>query len=259
MSLIDAIRHRLRVLTHPREHERELEEELEFHLGLERMQREHAAHGTLSKEDARLAAHRQLGNVTYYKEETRRAAGLGLFDDMRSDVRFALRSFRRTPGFTAVAVLTLAVGIGANTAIFSAVDALLLRPLPFPEPERLMIVNITAPERNGRPASEEISWSYPKFETLRDIQTIYSNLTAFLTTQFTVRIDDDAVREFGQFIDSRYLPTLGLTPALGRNFLPQEDYLGGPRIALVSDAFWHRMLNADPNVLGRTIGIDGSP
>ena len=78
MSLIDAIRHRIHVLTRPREHERELEEELEFHLGLERMQQEHAAHGAISADDARFVAQRQLGNLTYYKEETRRAAGLGL-------------------------------------------------------------------------------------------------------------------------------------------------------------------------------------
>jgi putative ABC transport system permease protein len=259
MSLIDALRHRLRVWVNPRAHERELEEELEFHLGLERMQQEHAAHGTLSERDAHLAAKRQLGNITYYKEETRRAAGLGLLDDLRSDVRFALRSFRRTPGFTAIAVLTLAVGIGANTAIFSAVDALLLRPLPFPEPDRLVAVNITAPPREDRPATNDIGWSYPKFEMLREIQPIFGDLTAFFSTQFTIRIEEDAFRESGEFIDSRYLPTLGIKPALGRNFLAQEDYLGGPRNALLSDAFWQRMFNADSGVLGRTMTVDGSP
>src|SRR5687768_285796 len=143
------------------------------------MQRAHRARGSLSTADAGWAARRRFGNLTTTKEEARQMAGLGFFDQAEQDVRFALRSFRRAPGFTAVAVLTLAVGIGANTAIFSAVNAMLLRPLPFREPERLMIVNITAPERNGRPASEDISWSYPKFETLRDIQTIYSTLTAF--------------------------------------------------------------------------------
>jgi putative ABC transport system permease protein len=258
VSVIDALRHRLRVWTHPREHERELEEEIEFHLGLERMQQEHAAHGALSHEDASAVAHRQLGNLTYYKEEARRAAGLAVLDDVRSDMRFALRSFRRTPGFTVVAVLTLAVGIGANTAIFSAVDALLLRPLPFPEPDRLMVLTITAPEHDGQPANDRISWPYPKFETLREIQPIFTSVTAYFHTQFTVRVGDDAMRESGEFIDSRYLPTLGIAPAFGRGFLAHEDYLGGPRIALVSDAFWQRLLNADTGVLGRTISVDGS-
>jgi predicted permease len=258
MSLIDALRHRLHVWLNPRAHERELQEELEFHLGLERMQQTHAAHGTLSELDARALAKRQLGNITYYSEETRRAAGLGLLDDIRSDVRFAVRSFRRAPGFAAIAVLTLAVGIGVNTAIFSVVDALLLRPLPFPEPERLVALNITAPPHDGRPATDDIGWTYAKFETLREIQPIFSHITAFFSTQFTIRIEDDAFRESGEFIDSRYLSTLGITPAIGRNFLPEEDYVGGPRITLVSDAFWHRMFNADPGVLGRTLSVDGS-
>ena len=259
MSFIDAIRHRIHVLTRPREHERELEEELEFHLGLERMQQEHAAHGAISADDARFVAQRQLGNLTYYKEETRRAAGLGLLDDLESDVRFALRSFRRSPGFSIVSVVTLAVGIGANTAIFSAVDALLLRPLPFPEPERLMVVNITAPERPDRPASDNIGWSYPKFELMRGIQTAFTDVSAFMGTQFTVRGANDAVRESGEFIDARYLTTLGIVPAFGRNFLAQEDYLGGPRLALLSHDLWHRIFNADSAVLGRAISVDGSP
>jgi putative ABC transport system permease protein len=259
MSVIDAVRHRLRVLIHAREHERDLEEELEFHLGLEGMQQKHAARGAISEDEARLVARRQLGNLTYYKEETRRAAGLGLLDDLQSDVRFALRSFRRAPGFTIVSILTLAVGIGANTAIFSAVDALLLRPLPFPEPERLMVVSMTVPERDGRPRSDQVGWSYPKFELMRDIQTAFTDVTAFMNTQFTVRVGDDAVRESGEFIDSRYLPTLGIRPAVGRNMLAQEDFLGGPRIALLSDDLWHRLFNADPAVLGRTITVDGSP
>ena len=259
MSLIDALRHRLRVWVNPRAHERELEEELEFHLGLERMQQEHAAHGVLSEDDARLVARRQLGNITYYKEETRRAAGLGFLDDMRSDVRFALRSFGRAPGFTAIAVMTLAVGIGANTAMFSAVDALLLRPLPFPEPDRLVAVNITAPAHEGRPETNDIGWSFPKLAALREIQPIFTSVTGYFSTQFTVRVEEEAFREAGEFIDAQYLPTLGIAPALGRGFLPQEDFLGGPRIALLSDAFWQRLYNADSAVLGRTLLVDGSP
>src|SRR6185503_1475518 len=147
MSLIDVLRYRLRVMFRPGRHERELDEEIRFHLSLDAMQREHAARGTLSGADAGWAARRRFGNLTTTKEEARQMAGLGFFDTTEQDVRFALRSFRRAPGFAAVAVLTLAVGIGANTAIFSAVNAMLLRPLPFEAPERLMQVSLTVPAR----------------------------------------------------------------------------------------------------------------
>src|SRR6478752_6499885 len=135
MSLIDSIRYRLRVLTRSRQHEQELAEDMEFFVSSEARQREHAAHGEMSSTDARRAARLRFGNSTYYREEARQISGLERFDVLAQDVRFALRTFARTPVFTAVAVVTLAIGIGANTAIFSAVDALLLRPLPFHEPE----------------------------------------------------------------------------------------------------------------------------
>src|SRR5919112_1702610 len=167
MWLIDVIRYRLRVLFRPNAHARELDEEIHFHLSLEAMQREHGARGALTTSDARYAARRRFGNVTNTKEEARQMAGLGFFDTTEQDVRFALRSFRRAPGFTAVAMLTLAVGIGANTAIFSAVNAMLLRPLPFREPERLMQVNLTVPARGDRPARDDAPWSYPKFVVFR--------------------------------------------------------------------------------------------
>src|SRR5919112_6879625 len=145
MSLLDAARHRLHVLLRPRDYEREIREEFEFHLAMDAMQREHAGRGDLSADDARWAARRRFGNLTSLHAETRHMAGLGFLDMARQDAAFALRTFRRAPGFTTIAVLTLAIGIGANTAIFSAVNAMLLRPLPFQEPERLMQVNLTVP------------------------------------------------------------------------------------------------------------------
>src|SRR5689334_22422830 len=138
MSLLNGLQHRLRALTNTGRYARELEEEMRFHLSLEAMQREHAAHGTLSSADARDAARKRFGNLTSITERTRAMAGLSFLDSAIQDARFALRTFRRAPAFTTVAVLTPAVGIGANTAIFSAVNALLIRPLPFGHPERLM-------------------------------------------------------------------------------------------------------------------------
>src|ERR1051325_8217785 len=155
MSFLDALRYRLRVFGRPRAYDQELDEELRFHLALEAMQQEHANRGTLSAREARALARRRFGNPTYHKEESRQMSGLGFFDTAAQVLRFAARTLRHTPGFTAAAILTLALGIGANTAIFSAVDAMLLRPLPFREPERLMQLSLTTPAMNGQPGRDD--------------------------------------------------------------------------------------------------------
>src|SRR5689334_16340538 len=174
MSLLDSIRYRLRVLTRSRQHETELAEEMEFFVSAEARQREHAARGELSSAEARRAARLRFGNSTYYREEARQISGLERFDVFSQDVRFALRTFARTPVFTAVAVVTLAIGIGANTAIFSAVDTLLLRPLPFKDPDRLMSVALTVSATPNNRARDDVIWSYPKFAAFRASQTVFS-------------------------------------------------------------------------------------
>ena len=254
MSFLHALRHRLRVLINPRAHERELAEEMEFHLRLEAMQQQHAAHGGLSGGDARDAARRQFGNVTYYREETRRLTGIASVDEIGQDIRFALRTFRRAPTFTAVAVVMLALGLGANTAIFSVVDALLLRPLPFTEPDRLLLVSLT-PTPDAR-----TGWSYPKFTLLRDARpAVLSDVTLVFGTEHTIRVGDEAVRDFGESVDAQYFPTLGVRVALGRNFQGAEGLPGGPRVAILSDALWRRSFGADPSALGQSLLVDGSP
>ncbi|HEU6453431.1 MAG TPA: ABC transporter permease [Gemmatimonadaceae bacterium] len=259
MSLIDSLRYRLGALLHPRRHARELREELDFHLSLAAMQREHAARGTVSREEAYHAARRRLGNMTSVEEEARQMAGLGFFDVAVQDARFALRSFRRSPAFTAVAVLTLAIGIGANTAIFSAVDALLLRPLPFADPDRLMQVSLTLPAFGASPARDDMVWSIPKARVFRDAQKVFSSVSLYTDYQFTVR-DVGAERADGEYADSRYLPTLGIQPIIGRNFTADEDeQLGAARVVMLGDAFWQRRFNADPSVLGRTLNLEGEP
>jgi len=260
MSLLDVLRYRWRALSRPNVHEEEVAEELDFHLELEAMQRAHAAHGTLSPEDARYAARRRLGNATYYREETRRISGITFLDTVQQDVRFALRSFRRTPTFTAIAIVTLAVGIGANTAMFSAIDALLLQPLQFREPDRLMSISLTRPGPHGGPIRDDIPWSSPKFELFRAAQDVFADETLWMGSQFTVRVTDEAVRVFGEFVDSHYLPTLGIQPAMGRGFFEAEDHdLGGARVAVLSHRLWEDLFSADSTALGRTIDVDGMP
>ena len=251
MSLLDAARHRLRVLFRSDAYARELDEEMRFHLSLDAQQRDS------SDPDA---ARRRFGNTTYYKEETRQMAGLSFIDVARQDLKFALRSFRHSPGFTAVVVLTLAIGIGANTAIFSAVDAMLLRPLPFREPERLMIPSMIVPARGDEPSRDDVPWSYPKFAAFRAAQTAFSDVSASADNEVTIRANGEAERDRADVIDSRYLPTLGIQPALGRNLLPEEDsHPDGPRVVILGDAIWRRLFNADPTVLGRTLDVDGQP
>jgi predicted permease len=231
---------------------------MEFFVSSAARARAHESHGALGDADARSAARRRFGNSTYYREEARRVSGLTMLDTLAQDVRFALRTFARTPMFTAIAVSTLAIGIGANTAIFSAVDTLLLRPLPFKEPDRLMNVALSVPPSPRGPGREDLVWSYPKIETFRAAQNVFSDLTAWFSMQFTVRVDDEAERISGEFIDSRYFSTLGITPVLGRAMLRAEDRVGGPRVVVISDALWRGMFNADASVLGQSLDVDGT-
>jgi len=258
MSLLDALRYRLRVLRDPGAYDRDLDEEFRFHLSLEAMQQQHAARGSLSARDAGFTARRRFGNPTYHKEERRTMSGLQFFDSARQDLRFAARTLRRTPGFTVVGILTLALGIGANTAIFSAVDAMILRPLPYREPDRLMLVTITMPGRPGEPGRDDAPWSYLKAQVFRGAQHIFSDFALGSSETVTLRLDG-ATREPAEVVDEHYLPTLGVQPVIGRNFTPDENRPNGKRVVLVSDRFWQGRLNADPHVLGRTLDIEGAP
>jgi predicted permease len=235
-----------------------MDEEFRFHQSIEAMQQHHAAHGLLTTAEARARARRRFGNTTYHKEESRTMSGLGFFDTVSQDLRFAFRTLRRTPGFTIIAILTLALGIGANTAIFSAVDAMLLRPLPYRAPDRLMLVSVTVPANHGRPPRDDVPWSYMKAQVLREGQRVFSDLTLFTNETVTLQ-QDVATREEAEVVDEHYLPTLGVQPAQGRNFLAEENRPNGKRVVVVSDRFWQARLNADPNVLGKTLDIEGAP
>jgi hypothetical protein len=256
MSLFDSIRYRLRVLTRSRQHEQELAEEIEFHVSAEARQREHLARGALTSQQARAQARRRFGNTTYYGEEVRRISGLAWFDTLAQDTRFALRGFVRTPVFTAIAIVTLAIGIGANTAIFSAVDTLLLAPLPFRAPERLMNISLTVSGTSASGARDDIVWSHPKVEAFRESQDVFNDLTAWSSVHSTIRIGEDALRITGEFIDAHYFRTLGVTMTHGRALLPSENRVEGPSVVVISDEFWRSAFNADPSVIGKHIGID---
>jgi hypothetical protein len=167
------------------------------------------------------------------------------------DVRFGARMLRRNPGFTAIAALTLALGIGANTAIFTVVNAVMLRPLPFPDPDRLINVY----ETNLARGWTSFSASHPNFLDWRDRGKSFERLAAWRGASFTASSGGTPEAVAGAAVTEAFFPMLGVTPVLGRNFLPEEDRPGGSRAVIVGHGFWQRRLGGDPAVLGRTLTL----
>ncbi len=170
-----------------------------------------------------------------------------------NDLRFALRQLRKSPGFTLIAVLTLALGIGLNTAIFSLINDLFLRGLPFKEPQRLVHMYSNARERNLL----ELAISVPRFEHYRESQTIFDGFGAENVSAFTLTGLGDAVQVLGGQVTSNYFDVLGVRPIRGRNFLPEEQQTAD--VAMVTETFWQKRLSGDPNVIGRGITLNGLP
>ena len=168
-----------------------------------------------------------------------------------TDVRFAIRQLRKSPGFTLLAVLTLAVGIGLNTAIFTLINDLFLRRLPFQEPARLVHLFGNRKEAN----LTEIAISVPRFKHYRGGQTIFSSFAADNGAPFTLTGVGDPVLVNGGRVTSNYFDTLGVRPIRGRTFLPNEEETAD--VAVVTEAFWRKRLGGDPNIIGRTITLDG--
>ena len=162
------------------------------------------------------------------------------------DLKFAFRALARRPSFPLLVVATLALGIGAATAIFSIVDAILLRPLPFPAPERLVVFN----ERTSR-GRMTVAWS--NYVDIRDRVTSFEAVAASLSTSFTLIEGEKARRVDGRLVSSGFLPVLGVAPHLGRDFTEQDDRVGADPVAIVSHRFWAQDLSRDPNVIGRTL------
>ena len=169
------------------------------------------------------------------------------------DLKFGARMLAKNPGFTAVAVLTLALGIGANTAIFSVVNAVLLRPLPYPEPDRLIRVWESNPQRGWL----DFSASAPNFEDWRKSNQVFSQLAAQEFTTFNLTGVGDPERIATLSVTTNFFPTLGASPALGRNFLPEEEQAGKNHVVLVSHGLWQRRFGGDPQLIGRTIQLSG--
>jgi putative ABC transport system permease protein len=228
---------------------------------------EHLIARGMSPDDARAEAIRRLGAPldqvrhqlhTNADQRERRMRVVEFVESVMQDVRYATRGLARRPAFVAVAVLTLAIGVGATTAIFSAVNVLILRPLPYARPDELMTVSVVLPAEGPRP-SLTLGFPYPTYTALRDGQRSFSNFAAY-SPDWATLTSGDIERVRGEYVSASYLRTLGLAPERGRDFDRSLDaHTGAPHEAIISYALWQRRFNADPSIIGRAIDIDREP
>ena len=168
------------------------------------------------------------------------------------DIRYGIRMLARTPGFTLVAVLSLALGIGANTMVFSLLDAAMFRSLPIQNPDQ--IVDIATRESGGAPHSD---FSYPLYVGLRDHNDVLSGMVAYIDTRLGLAAGDQTERIRGEFVSANYFSVLGVKPAIGSAFAPDDERAGAPRVAIISYALWKRRLGGEPAALQKTIRLNG--
>ena len=227
----------------------DLKQELQSHLQMaagDRIERGESA------ESARQAARREFGNVALVQQVTRDQWGWLWLEELLQDLRYGARMLRKNPGFTLVAILTLALGIGANTAIFSVVNGVLLNPLPYPHPEQLVTLH------ESKPNFEFGSISFPNFRDWRKDNHTFSSMAISRRFAFSLTGLGEAEQLPGRFISSDFFSTVGVNPVLGRDFAPGEDEIGAAPIALISAGLWKRKFGSVPDVLGKTLTLDGS-
>ena len=175
------------------------------------------------------------------------------------DVRYAFRLLRRSPGFAAVAILTLALGIGANTATFAVVNSVLLKDLPFKDPDHLMLVHLTTTERDNPGVFREMVWSYPKYRTFIAAQQAFEDAAMFAGRDLNLVADGEPERVRAEVVTERYPAILGIDPILGRPFRDEEvNTAGAAPVAMIGHGLWTRLFHADRAVLGRTVGINAT-
>jgi predicted permease len=243
---------RLRSLFQREQVEQDLDDELRYHLE-HRIQQEMAK--GVNSEEARFAALQSMQGLEQRKEECRDQRRVAALETLERDLRYALRMLRKSPAFTAVAVISLALGIGANTAIFSLIDALLLRPLPVPQPDRLVDVFVNTPS-----GSPPYYFTYPIFEALRARNQVFSRLFTWSDHQFQMQSGSGMVHVPGMLASGDYFEGLRVPPALGRTFTSADDKpeggIDGP-VAVISHEFWSSHFQQNPSAVGSALTLDG--
>ena len=226
---------RIKALFLRRRLDRDLKEEIEFHLAMA----------------SERQVPRHFGNVTAVRERTRQIWTLGVVEDFWQDLRYAVRVLSKSPGFTAAVVATLGLGIGGTAAMFSALDAVLIRPLPYPQPESLIAIS----ERHEKWGKQDVSWW--NFVDWRAQSKTIGQMAAAQGTIFNLTGAGEPERLIGANVSAEFFSILGASPAVGRLFGPLDDRKGAAPVVVLSNSFWRRKLHADPNVAGRALTFNG--
>jgi predicted permease len=249
--------------------EREIDDELRFHI---EQYEEDLVRSGASAPEARRRARVEFGGIESRKEEMRGALGLRLLDEVTGDLRYAFRQLRRSPAFTTVAVLSLALGIGANAAIFSLMEAALWKPIPVTNPEQLRLFSwVSGPNRvmdlvNGRMdatpggGTTSTSFSFPVFVELQRQNQGFENVFAFKPTgSVTAVIDGYPELITGELVSGNFYEGLGVRPSVGRPIVVADDRRGAETVAVISDGFWARRFGRDPSIVGKGISVNSVP
>jgi len=271
MTLLSRYRSWLRAIVRRSRMESEMDTELRFHI---EAFAEDLVRSGVSRREAQRRARMEFGGFERAKEECRDARGVNWIQDLIQDLRFGLRMLRKSPGFTTVAVLTLALGIGANTAIFSLINAVFLRSLSVPNPQQLVLVEWAARKEPdsvqfarysscpvGPPGSSSLvagcSVSHPMFEEIQSAHDVFSGAFSFAPAMLTLRVNDRLHQLGGTYVSGDFFSTLGSRAAMGRTIEPSDDVAGAAPVIVLSHRFWQTELAADPTIIGATALING--
>jgi predicted permease len=249
MKPFERLWRRISGLVRKREMEAELDEELRFHVEMEAAQLRERG---LDPEAARTEALRRFGGVEKVKEECREEQGLPWIDHLVQDLRHGFRSLRRTPGFTLVVLLTLALGIGANTALFSVVHAVLLRPLPYGDSDRLVHLRQHLPGIG----EERTGFSVREIEDLRRGSRTLTDVAEYHGMAFTLLSDGEPVWVSTGVVSANFFDLLGIEPLHGRTFQPGDDTPGAEPVLILGNGFWRRQFGGDPDVIGTSLEMN---
>lgn len=245
--------HRIRSLLARRQAEDELQREIDLHV--EQLTKQYTSEG-MSDSEARLLARREFGSVDVTKEECRDTRRVNLLDDLAKDLTYAFRLLRKSPGFTLTAVLSLALGIGAHTAVFSAIYSVLIRPLPFKDPGRLVLVTEYSPGDVPQTGSPLL-----RFQARAAQNTVFEETAAYwnVTGGNGMVFGGSGSAERLQFsiVTNSFFSILGVQPTIGRTFSQPDQNPGGAKVFLASDALWRRLLGGDPRTIGKNFRLDG--